>query len=84
LNLLGFDCGQILDAYQYKGEKYFDDLENKYINDIKPNILKELKQYQVAYIIKDKVINANIFPEKLSGTKLIYQDGRFLIYKLNY
>ena len=56
-------------------------LENKFQNDIKPNIKAYLKKYHVTYILKDKVLDPSYHPEAL-GAALVYADDRYEIYHL--
>lgn len=84
LDKFGKDCGELTDAVTFKGKEYFNNLYQQYRDEIKPNINEKLKKYQVAYIIKDKEFKSNFQPENLEGTELVYQDERFLIYKISY
>lgn len=80
---LGMDCGKIYDAVSWKGEAYFDDLLLKFEKEIKPNIDGYLRKYNVSYIITDSLMGENFQPEKLFGAKLVYDDGRFSVFKYN-
>jgi hypothetical protein len=80
LNRFGYDCGEIVDPISFRGEKYFDGLLEQYVNEIKPNIVEELKKFKVNYIIKDKKQDINFQPE-IIGANPIYQDERFIIYE---
>ena len=82
LSVLGVDCGQETDAVSFKGEKYFADLYNQYKNTIQPNILGELKKFNVTYIVKDNESGNAFAPEKISHTRLLWENSRFKIYRL--
>ncbi len=75
------DCGTIPTSQSLLGDKFFVDLENKFQNDIKPNIKAYLKKYHVSYILKDKVLNPQYYPE-VFGAKLVYSDDRYEIWHL--
>lgn len=70
------DCGVPPTSQQLLGDKFFTDLENKFQNDIKPNIKAYFTKYHVSYILKDKVLNPKYHPETL-GAKLVYSDDRY-------
>ncbi len=75
------DCGTPPTPQSLLGNQFFIDLENKFKNDIKPNIHAYLKKYHVSYILKDKVLNPAYHPEAL-GAELVYSDDRYEIYRL--
>lgn len=75
------DCGTPPTPQELLGDKFFSDLENKFQNDIKPNIKAYLKKYHVSYILKDKILDPAYHPEVL-GAKMVYADDRFEIYHL--
>lgn len=75
------DCGTIPTSQSLLGDKFFVDLENKFQNDIKPNIKAYLKKYHVSYILKDKVLDPQYYPE-VFGAKLVYSDDRYEIWHL--
>src|SRR3989344_2632728 len=78
------DCGSMTTAVGYAGEEYFDDLYRRYERDIRPNISELLTTYKVAYGITDKETDTGHFtPPLLSNASLVYDDGRFTIYKLD-
>lgn len=78
------NCGAIIpNAAAFAGERYFDDLYQRYRADIKPNIAVKLRQYHVDYLVRDVFGERNFAPEKLPGATLVYSDKRFFIYKLN-
>lgn len=85
LDLLGRDCGQIEDAYSFKGEAYFQNLLDRYLKEIKPFLEEKLDKFHVAYMIKDVNYRSGFQPEKIAGAVLVYQspDQRFLIYKIS-
>ncbi len=75
------DCGTPSTAIELLGEKFFSDLEQKFLTDIKPDIKEYLEKYHVSYIIKDTVLDLQYRPEKLGATR-VYSDERFEIYRL--
>lgn len=83
LDYFGYNCGEIVDAISYKGDKYFNDLFNWYTNEIKLDINKKLKKFHTAFIIQDKKYDFAWQSEMIKGTQLIYQDERFLIYRIS-
>ena len=84
LKVFGVNCGEQTDAVSFKGEKYFADLYNQYKNDIYPNIISELRKYNVTYIIKDNKMGGIFYPEKIPHTKLLWNNDRFFIYSIQY
>jgi len=78
---LGFSCGTEVSGIALKGQEYFLHLESEY-KAIQANIGAELKKFNVAYIIKDKENDPQFHPEDIKGATLVYDDGRFLIYKI--
>lgn len=77
----GKDCGTVSTPQSLLGDKFFSDLENRFQNDIKPNIKAYLKKYHVSYILKDKALDPKYHPETL-GAKLVYSDDRYEIWHL--
>ncbi|MEK7114262.1 MAG: hypothetical protein AAB850_01795 [Patescibacteria group bacterium] len=77
------NCGIPPTPQQLLGEKFFIDLEAKFQTDIKPNIKAYLKKYHVLYMLKDKTLDSTYHPETL-GAVLVYTDGRFELYKMQY
>lgn len=75
------DCGTPPTSQELLGDTFFTDLENKFQNDIKPNIKAYLKKYHVAYILKDKILDPQYHPEKLGAVR-VYDDDRYEIYHL--
>lgn len=75
------DCGTSPTSQELLGDQFFIDLENKFQNDVKPNIHAYLKKYHVSYILKDKVLDPAYHPEAL-GAKLVYSDSRYELWKL--
>lgn len=75
------NCGVIPTPQSLLGDKFFNDLENKFQNDIKPNIKAYLTKYHISYILKDKVLNPKYQP-KVLGAKLVYSDDRYEIWHL--
>ncbi|MEK7084195.1 MAG: hypothetical protein AAB932_03110 [Patescibacteria group bacterium] len=81
LSLVGVACGEYHDAVTHAGKFYFEQLSERYRNDIIPQIEKKLTQYHVTYIIFDASSTIPFAPEALSNTRLEYDDGRFRIYR---
>jgi hypothetical protein len=75
------NCGTELTSQQLLGNQFFQDLENKFQNDIRPNIKAYLAKYHVSYIAKDKVLDPNYHPQTLGAT-LVYSDDRYEIWHL--
>lgn len=75
------DCGTPPTPQELLGDQFFIDLENKFQNDIKPNIKEYLKKYHVSYILKDKTLDPQYHPEELGATR-VYSDDRYEIYHL--
>lgn len=75
------NCGTPPTYQGFLGDKLFTDMENKFQNDIKPNIKAYLKKYHISYILKDKILDPQYHPEIL-GAKLVYSDNRYEIYHL--
>lgn len=75
------NCGTVPTPQSLLGDAFFNDLENRFQNDIKPNIKAYLKTYHVSYILKDKVLDPQYHPEML-GAKLVYSDNRYEIWHL--
>ncbi len=74
-------CGTAPTVEELLGEQYFADMDRKFAQDIKPHIKEYLAKYHVSYIVTDNVYDHNYNPESL-GASLVYDDGRFKIYKL--
>lgn len=77
----GHDCGVIQTPQELLGDKFFSDLEDKFKNDIKPNIKKYLVKYHVTYILKDKVLDTQYHPETLGAVR-VYTDDKYEIWHL--
>jgi len=77
----GKNCGTIPTPQSLLGDKFFNDLENKFKSDIKPNIKTYLKKYHVSYILKDKTLNPKYRPEALGAVR-VYTDDRYEIWHL--
>lgn len=75
------DCGTPPTPQSLLGDAFFIDLENKFQNDIKPNIKAYLKKYHVSYILKDTVLNPQYHPETLGAVR-VYTDDRYEIWHL--
>jgi hypothetical protein len=83
LNLFNYDCAQeVADATSFKGKQYFIDLYNQYKNEITPNINRELKKFNISYILVDKANNPSIDAARITGLNIVYQDKDFIIYKI--
>jgi len=83
LNLLNYDCGQLTDAVSYKGKEYFSGLYNQYQKEIVLNINQELKTFNVSYMLIDKNNSLDLDLKKIYNLKEVYQDQKFLIYKVS-
>ncbi|MBI4065863.1 hypothetical protein HY412_01560 [Candidatus Kaiserbacteria bacterium] len=75
------DCGTPPKPQELLGDKFFTDLENKFQNDIKPNIKSYLEKYHVSYILKDKMLDTQYHPETLGAVR-VYSDDRFELWRL--
>ena len=84
LSHVGVTCGNITDPISLKGVNYFVNLHTEYTQNIRPNILPELKKFHVTYIIKDKIHDVSWAPDKIPGTKLLWSNERFEIYSIDY
>ncbi|KKQ53223.1 MAG: hypothetical protein US72_C0002G0013 [Microgenomates group bacterium GW2011_GWC1_38_12] len=83
LERLNYSCGQMMDSLTWRGEKYFFDLYQKYLNDIKPNIDEKLAKYHVNYILVDHREDQLKLPvSNIANAKLVYKDQRFEIYQI--
>lgn len=76
----GHECGVAPTPQELIGEEYFDTLAARFTDDIKPRIKEYVAKYQVSYVLKDVLHNADWAPQQLGATK-VYDDGRFEIYK---
>ncbi len=79
LNLLGKDCGQFETQYTLVGEKYFSDMEEQF-GVFKKDKLKTLKNYNVSYVVFDKLKDDWFLPK---GLKPVWTNGRFEIYEVS-
>lgn len=52
--------------------------------EVRPHITKLLKKYYVTYVIKDTRSDPSFRVEKFKNTEEIYNDGRFIIFKLGF
>lgn len=75
------DCGQITSSVTLLGDSYFADLLSKH-KMIQSDILGYLAKYQITYMVKDKSVNSNFAPEKIPGTKKVYEDVQIQVYKV--
>ncbi|MFA6279093.1 MAG: hypothetical protein WCS97_01470 [Candidatus Paceibacterota bacterium] len=75
------ECGTPQTPAELLGDKFFSDLEQKFKNDIKPNIKAYLKKYNVSFILKDKILDLQYHPEALGAVR-VYEDDRYEIYHL--
>lgn len=79
----GKDCGTPPTPQELLGDAFFAGLEQRFQNDIRPNIRAYLKKYHVAYILKDRALNPAYRPETL-GAVQVYADDRFELYRMRY
>jgi hypothetical protein len=75
------NCGTPPSAVDVIGVQFFDQLEQKFQTDIKPNIKTYLKKYHVSYILKNDDLDPQWDPEQLGAVR-VYSDGNFELYKL--
>jgi hypothetical protein len=75
------DCGTPSTPQQLLGDTFFEDLEDKFLNDIQPNIKAYLTKYHISYILKDKILNPKYHPEILGAVR-VYTDDRYEIWHL--
>lgn len=75
------NCGQLTTAVDMMGEQYFDTLLTQYYNNSQ-KIIEKLAQYHVQYLVKDMSGDQNFAPEKIPGTRLVYEDAQLKIYQL--
>jgi hypothetical protein len=73
-------CGSPPTPAELLGDAFFENLEKKYLTDIRPNINAYLDKYHVKYILKDTVLDPQYQPEML-GAKLVYSDDRYELYR---
>ena len=81
LEYFGVSCGSMTDATTLNHDLVRGMLE-RYEKDIKPNQYEELQKFHVAYIMKDKEEDISFTPETLDNIVKVYEDQRFVIYKL--
>ena len=81
LESFGISCGSTTDATTLNHD-LVREMYERYMSDIKPNQLEELKKFHVAYIMKDKEEDISFTPETLDNIAKVYEDERFVIYKL--
>ncbi|MEK7109349.1 MAG: hypothetical protein AAB919_02840 [Patescibacteria group bacterium] len=75
------DCGATPTSLELLGNPFFDSLQQKFTDDVRPHIKSYLRKYNVSYILKDVIRNPNWHPEDLRA-KLVYSDGRYELYRL--
>jgi hypothetical protein len=79
---IGYDCGVFTNSETLNtplGETMF----KRYEEEIKPHIKDEVEKFHVMYIMKDKQNDIDFHPELIVTTPPVYEDQRFVIYKLN-
>lgn len=74
-------CGEVPAQFDPLGEDYFNNLERRFREDIKPNIKAYLKKYNVSYILTNKTSDPQYRPETL-GAKKVYEDTYYALYRL--
>jgi len=85
LNWFGAACGELTDPVTFKGEAYFAGLHKKLNNDIRPNLVRELASFHVAYLISDNKLHPKLaleIKDRLPNATLVYSDARFSLFKL--
>lgn len=75
--IISIKCGEFVDSYSLIGEKYFEDLMERY-KVIKSNPDKYLDLYHVSYIIKDNT-NASWI---IKDYKILWSNDRFTVYSV--
>jgi hypothetical protein len=75
------NCGTIQNSTEVLGEAFFDTLEQKFKEDIQPNIFFYIKKYHVSYLLRDMSLNPHWNPELLNA-KRVYADDSYELYRL--
>lgn len=75
------ECGTPPTPQSLLGDAFFNDLAARFQDDIKPHIREYLAKYHVSYILKDKLLDPQLHPEKLGAVR-VYADDRYEIYHL--
>ena len=81
LSSFGHDCGELTDSVTLNtpmAEEMYRDYQER----ILPDIASEMTKYHVSYIMKDKEFDTAFNPEKLTNIVKVYEDSRFVIYKV--
>lgn len=84
---LGVFCGELADLVSFRGGAYFENLYQRYANEIEPNIAEKIKEYHVKYFLFDLTGGSReFFEDKVRSLGVsappVYEDERYLIYKL--
>ena len=86
LSRFGVSCGELHTALSFRGKEYFENLYQKYTDDISPQILEKIREYQVKYILFDKQEEdiREYFEGRISSLGVdfrpVYEDERYILY----
>ena len=80
LERVGYSCGTLVTPEGLLGDAYFDNLIRKNTTDIRPRISELLAKYHVSYMVTTEPLSPAL--TRLFGATLVYQDSRYLIYRL--
>ena len=81
LSLMWYACGELTDSETMNipmAEEMYTEYRDTIVKDISGAMIK----YHVSYIMKDKELDTTFHPEKLSNITKVYEDQRFVIYKV--
>ncbi len=81
LSAFGYACGELTDSLTMNTH-VAEDMYKEYQDTILKDIPGEIAKYHVTYIMKDKELDTTFYPEKLSNITKVYEDPRFVIYKV--
>ena len=81
LSMLGYACGELTNS-ETMNTPMAVDMYQVYQNRIIKNLASEMAKYHVSYIMKDKELDTAFHPEKLPSITKVYEDKRFVIYKV--
>lgn len=80
---VGIQCGKPVQSLEaLKGRDFFQALADRYQVEIVPNVRQLLQTYHVSYIVVDDFRNSHWNPSAIGETQMVYNDGRFHIYKI--
>ncbi len=81
LSMLGYVCGELTNSVTMNTPMAVD-MYRAYQDTIMKNLPGMVVKYHVSYIMKDKELDTAFHPEKLSSITKVYEDSRFVIYKV--